>query len=462
MNPQKRPNVIVFFTDQQRFDTTGVHGCRLGLTPNFDRLARAGTHATHAFTCQPVCGPARSCLQTGLYATNTGVWANGQPMRPGLKTLAHHFNAAGYHTGYIGKWHLAPHPCRGAVPRDQQGGYQSWLAANALEFTSDAYQTRLWDENGTPHDLPGYRVDALTDAAIRQVDARTREQEPFFLFLSYIEPHHQNHLDNYPAPDGYEERYAGATLPPDLQALRGSAPQHWPGYCGMIKRLDEALGRLLDALRSLGQLDNTIVVYTSDHGNHFKTRNDEYKRSCHDASIRIPLALRGPGFDQGGALPQLVSLIDLPPTLLDAAGLEVPAAMEGRSILPLARKQPVDWPDEVFVQISESQTGRAIRTHRWKYSVRCLETDAAGRPVARRDAAEYPDDCLYDLRADPWEQTNLIGGQVYQEIVQDLRTRLTARMVACGEAAPRFIDAPPAPTADVSSQRKPEQPAPAE
>src|SRR5690606_4940525 len=139
-----RPNVIVFFTDQQRYDTTGVHGCQLGLTPNFDRMARAGTHATQAFTCQPVCGPARSCLQTGLYATNTGVWANGQPMRPGLKTLAHHFNAAGYHTGYIGKWHLAPHPCRGAVPRDQQGGYQSWLAANALEFTSDAYQTRLW------------------------------------------------------------------------------------------------------------------------------------------------------------------------------------------------------------------------------------------------------------------------------------------------------------------------------
>lgn len=342
--PVSRPNVVVFFTDQQRHDTTGVHGCSLGLTPNFDRMAIRGTHAANSFTCQPVCGPARSCLQTGRYATNTGVWANGRPMRLDQPTLAHHFNDAGYRTGYIGKWHLAPNELLGAVPRKYRGGYQSWLAANVLEFTSDAYETHVWDGNGREHVLPGYRVDALTDAAIRHIDARSRTAQPFFLFLSYIEPHHQNHRDDYPAPVGYAENYASAVRPPDLQALTGSSPQHWPGYCGMIKRLDEALGRLLDALRSLGQLDNTIVLFTSDHGNHFKTRNGEYKRSCHDASIRVPTALCGPGFDGGGALNKLVSLIDLPPTLLDAAGLPVPHAMEGRSILPLVKKQPVAWP----------------------------------------------------------------------------------------------------------------------
>src|SRR5207245_2856854 len=112
-----------------------------------------------------------------------------------------------------------------------------------------------------------YRVDAMVDAAIRHLDAH--QHEPSFLFLSLLEPHHQNHRDDYPAPVGYAERHAGAWMPPDLVALRGSALQHWPGYCGMVQRIDEAFGRLLDALRSLRLLENTIVLFTSDHGNHF-------------------------------------------------------------------------------------------------------------------------------------------------------------------------------------------------
>jgi|UniRef100_UPI004049B9BA arylsulfatase A-like enzyme len=449
--PSPQPNVIVFFTDQQRFDTTGVHGSQLGLTPNFDRMAIHGTHVAHSFTCQPVCGPARSCLQTGMHATNTGVWCNGATMKPELRTLAHYFNDAGYHTAYYGKWHLA-HPHRGPVPKELQGGYQEWLASNTLEFTSDAYETHVWDGDGHEHVLPGYRVDALTDAAIRYIDKRSRCSQQFFLFTSYIEPHHQNHRDDYPAPDGYEERYAGSPLPPDLQALTGSAPQHWPGYCGMIKRLDEALGRLIDALRSLGQLDNTIILFTSDHGNHFKTRNSEYKRSCHDASIRVPTALRGPGFDGGGRLKELISLVDLPPTLLEAAGIAVPPEMEGRSILPLAQNQTKEWRDDMFVQLSEAQTGRAIRTHRWKYSVRCLEPGKDGQPLIAANAESYTEDCLYDLLADPWELTNLIGGEAYARVTADLRTRLLKRMAAAGEKIPRIIPAPAFPT----GQREPE------
>jgi arylsulfatase A-like enzyme len=443
MPSSSRPNVIVFFTDQQRADTTGAHGYPQGLTPNFDRMAARGTHVAQGFTCQPVCGPARSCLQTGYYATQTGVWRNGLRPDPALPTLAQRFNAAGYHTGYIGKWHLAEHGYNGAVPRELQGGYRTWLGANLLEFTSDAYETHLWDENGQEHRLPGYRVDAITDAAIRHVDARTREAAPFLLFLSYIEPHHQNHRDDYPAPIGYEQAYASAPLPPDLAALRGTAPQHWPGYCGMIKRLDEALGRLFDALRSLGQLENTVVLYTSDHGCHFKTRNSEYKRSCHESSIHVPTALVGPGFDGGGRLDHLVSLVDLPPTLLDAAGIAVPPELPGRSLLPLAQKRLAHaWPEEVLVQISESQTGRCVRTARWKYSVRAPGLDPQGGPVVQAASDVYEDDCLYDLLADPWEQTNLIGLPPFGPIVSDLRARLVRRMTAIGETEPRFIDAP--------------------
>lgn len=443
MASTKPPNVIVFLTDQQRHDTTGAHGSTLGLTPNFDRIARQGTHVSHCFTCQPVCAPARSCLQTGLYATQTGVWCNGRQMFPERRTLAHHFNEAGYHTGYIGKWHLAPKPYTGAVPRELQGGYQSWLGANILEFVSDAFHCRLWDQDGVEHRLPGYRVDAVTDAAIRHVHARSESDQPFFLFVSLLEPHHQNSRDDYPAPTGYEAQYATAPMPPDLRVPTGTALQHWPGYCGMIKRIDESFGRLLDALESLGLRENTIVLFTSDHGNHFKTRNGEFKRSCHDASIRVPAAITGPGFDGGGELRQLVSLVDLPVTLLDAAGLPVSEPMAGRSLLPLVREPTHPWPEEVFVQISESQTGRGVRTARWKYSVRCPDLDADGRPVSQASADTYIDDCLYDLKADPWELTNLVGFTSHTEVVKVMRERLTRRMIEAGENPPVFVDAPP-------------------
>lgn len=438
-----RPNVIVFFTDQQRHDTTGLHGNPLDLTPNLDRLARSGTHVYNSFTCQPVCCPARSCLQTGQYATTTGCFRNGIPMKSDAITLAKCFTEAGYQTGYIGKWHLGDDTTKGPVAPELRGGYDYWLAAQALEHTSDAYQTRLWNRDSQPVDLPGYRVDALTDAMIRYIDDAAKREEPFFLFSSFLEPHHQNHRDDYPAPHGYEQRYTGAWIPPDLAALGGTATRHLPGYFGMVKRLDEALGRVQDALVSLDLHRDTVVLFTSDHGCHFKTRNREYKRSCHDASIRVPTALWGGPFAGGGQIEQLVSLVDLPPTLLDACDIAVPASMQGRSILPLLdRRKPADWPAEVFVQISESEVGRAIRTERWTYSVTAPDKN----PNADAGSDRYVESHLYDLLADPWQLSNLIGSAnpVHVEARRDLRSRLLQRMRAAGEIVPAIDDWKPA------------------
>ena len=433
----RQPNVIVFFTDQQRWDTVGLHGNPLELTPNFDRMAKSGTHLFRSFTCQPVCGPARSSLQTGQYATTTGCFRNRISLPRDAKTLAHHFGEAGYRTGYIGKWHLAEEE---PVAEKERGGYEYWLASNMLEFTSDAYNTTLYDNDNNPVELPGYRVDALTDAAIRYVDSR--KDDPFFLFLSFLEPHHQNRLDDYPPPDSYRERYTGRWTPPDLAALGGSAHQHLGGYWGMVKRLDEAFGRLLDALKSLVLLEDTIVLFTSDHGNHFKTRNEEYKRSCHDASIRVPTAFRGPGFDGRGEVRELVSLVDLPPTLLDAAGLPVPEEMQGRSILPLLRGDAESWPEEVFVQISESEVGRAIRTRRWKYSVSAPDKDG----MEDADSESYTEEYLYDLQADPYELENLIGMESHREVAEVMKERLLRRMVEAEEKEPTIASAPERPT----------------
>ena len=430
---KRRPNVIVFFTDQQRWDSTGVHGNPLDLTPHFDQMALRGTHLYHAFTCQPVCGPARAVFQTGKYATTVGCWRNGLPLPVTERTLAHHFRAAGYHTAYIGKWHLAKEQ---AVPKAARGGYQSWLGANVMEHCSDAYETVMFDEDCRPRKFPGYRIDAQTDAAIRYIDAH--QKKPFFLFLSFLEPHFQNHRDDYPAPDIYRDRYHGRWVPPDLAALGGSTHGHLGGYWGMVKRLDEALGRLQDALKSLGLAEDTIILFTSDHGCHFKTRNSEYKRSCHDSSIRVPTALIGGPFTGGGRVEKLVSLVDFPATLLDACGIPVPKAMQGRSVLPLLRGRQAKWPAEVFVQISEAQVARAVRTQRWKYSVHAPDK----QPWKDAGSDCYVEEALYDLYADPYELKNLIGYGSHRRVAERMRKRLLARLKAAGEPVPRIELAP--------------------
>ncbi len=433
--PNRKPNVIFFFTDQQRWDTSSLYGNTMDLTPNFDLMAQEGTHCYNGFTPQPVCLPARCCLQTGLYASQMEVFNNDGHLPEDAKTLGHHFQEAGYNTGYIGKWHMAHDG--NIVPKEKRTGYDYWLGANTLEFVSDAYHTVMYDDEGQEVFLPGYRVDAQTDAAIRYINSN--KDSPFFLTVSYLEPHFQNTRDDYPAPTGYEEKYLNPWTPPDLQSLGGTSFRHLPGYYGMVKRLDEALGRIRDAIKSLGLEKDTIILYTADHGCHFKTRNSEYKRSCHDSSIRIPMALTGSVFSGGGRISKLVSLIDLPPTLLEACGIDVPEGMQGQSILPLIKKQSDAWPNYVFTEIcDEGVMRRCIRTHRWKYSVK------ADTKISENNghAKSYTEEELYDLMADPWELNNLVGYESHAKVSSVLSGYLKSHMESINQPI-TITSAPP-------------------
>ncbi|MEM8873614.1 MAG: sulfatase-like hydrolase/transferase [Planctomycetota bacterium] len=438
-----RPNVVVFFSDQQRWDTTGLNGCPLELTPNFDYWGSRGTVFPYATTPQPVCGPARACLQTGKYATavGDGCHTNGRLLPADHDSFAKRFADAGYTTGYFGKWHLGrnEHDENQAVIAEDRGGWDHWLAAQALEACSDGYHTILYDKDNRETKLPGYRVDAVADAGIRFIGEQAPTGEPFCMMISEIEPHMQNHRDAHPAPAGYEERYRGRWTPPDLQTLPGvpgfyehltggNAQQALPGYLGSIKRLDEAFGRVMDALISYGIADNTIVVYTSDHGCHFRTRNDEYKRSCHDVSIRVPCMIHGGPFTGGGRDERPFQLTDLVPTLCDAAGVNAPEGAHGKSALG-------DLPDEAFVQISESHFGRAVRTNRWKYAA-----IAPNAKASDRHANDLVESHLYDLVADPYELVNLAGQPDYAEVRADMKQRLIRRMEQAGEPTPTIAD----------------------
>jgi len=449
--PQDRPNIIVFFTDQQRWDTVGCYGQELNITPNLDRMAAEGVVCEYAFTCQPVCGPARACLQTGKYATEVGCFRNNIALPKDETTIAHRLSASGYEVAYIGKWHLAStgglpgvesfNYRTKPVPEELRGGYKDyWLASDVLEFTSHAYDGHMFDGDGNKVEFPKgqYRADCLTDFAIEYLRNK-RQRTPFFLFLSYIEPHHQNDHNRYEGPVGSKEKFKDFRVPGDLAETEGDWRENYPDYLGCINSLDYNLGRIWDALEKEGIADDTLLIYTSDHGSHFRTRNSEYKRSCHDACIRIPLVIRGPGFRGGKVIRELISLIDVPPTIVTAAGIEVPDTMRGNPVQGLVDGTADTWPDEVFLQISESHVGRAVRSRKWKYSVRAPGKDGS----AHADSDVYVEDFLYDLESDPHERNNLVRDPGYAGVRRELAGILRQRMVDAGEEEPTIMAAPP-------------------
>ena len=431
-------NIVFYFTDQQRWDTCGCFGQPLDITPNLDRLAREGVKFDNAFTPQPVCGPCRALFQTGRYATDTGCFRNDIMLPSGVKTLADHIEAAGYETAYIGKWHLASsgepygpttidHTVT-PIPWELRGGYTGyWRASDVLEFTSHGYDGFVFDENDRRVDFKGYRADCMTDMALEFFDIYDKKK-PFFMTISQIEPHHQNDRGHYEGPHGSKERFKGCALPKDLEALGGNAAEEYPDYLGQCASLDENLGRLVERLKQEGLYDDTVIIYASDHGSHFKTRNrdehlnggDDYKRSCHDACLRVPLVISGGPFKGGIAVKELVSTESLPKTILALAGVDVGDAMIGEDLLDVVEKKDDNRPDRIFAQISESRVGRCIRTPEHLYSVY-----APGVDGFRASASDvYADDFLYDMRKDPWQLDNVVADPTYAQVKQELRAQL--------------------------------------
>lgn len=452
------PNILFILSDQQRWDTLGCYGQKLQLTPHLDQMAIEGVRFEHAFTPQPVCGPARACLMTGRYASQTGCFRNGLPLKPGETTIATLLSAAGYEAGYIGKWHLAGQIefygdrrknnaifDDAPVPPERRGGFNDyWLASDLLEFTSHGYDGHMFNANMQPVYFPAgrYRVDAQTDWVLDYLRARQNRpakdrQKPFFLFVSYLEPHHQNDHNRYEAPHGSRQQWLDFETPGDLATKTGDWRTDYADYLACIHSLDENLGRIRFELEQLGLSNDTLVIYTSDHGNHCKTRNSEYKRSGHEASIRIPLVMVGPGFTGGKIISELVDLLDLPPTMLLNAGATPPDWMPGRPLQPLLAAEPPAWREEIYIQISEATLGRALRTTRWKYAIHDPWNDGWHKATSRH----YVEDYLYDLSNDPHEQHNLVADPTFQSLRRDLQKRLVQHMQAAGEPIPKIVPA---------------------
>ena len=431
-------NIIFYFTDQQRWDTCGCFGQPLDITPNLDALAREGVKFDNAFSPQPVCGPCRALFQTGKWPTETGCFRNNIMLPANVKTLGSYIEEAGYETAYIGKWHLASdgelekpptidHTVT-AIPRELRGGYTGfWRTADVLEFTSHGYDGFVFDENDQRVDFKGYRADCINDMALEFFD-QYDGKKPFFMTISQIEPHHQNDRKHYEGPEGSKEKFKDFVLPEDLKVLGGNAAEEYPDYLGQCASLDENLGRLVAKLKEKGLYENTVIIFASDHGSHFLTRNrdshlngyDDYKRSCHDAALHVPLVIAGGPFKGGVAVEELVSTASLPKTILALAGVDVGEAMIGENLFDVVEKKGDNRPNEIFAQISESRVGRCIRTARYTYSVY-----APGVNGGEEAAAEvYADDFLYDMERDPHQMNNMVADPAYAQVKAELRERL--------------------------------------
>ena len=436
--PVRRPNVLMICSDQFRADFIGAARQNPSTrTKNLDAMVRRGVICTQAICNQPLCSPSRASFLTSRYATETDVWKLGLELNHSLPTIADIFNANSYSTHFVGKWHVSAtkeangNPNLGWIaPGPSRGGFQTWEGANVTEIVSHPYHGSYWDNEGNNlnyHDQ--YRVDFVADRAIRLIEQP--HEKPWFMFLSQLEPHQQNDINQFVAPDGYAETFNNPYVPPDLLNLQGNWQDHLPGYYGCIQRIDESVGRIVQALEKQNELDNTVILFFSDHGCHFRTRIGEYKRSPHDASLRVPFILQGPGFDHAAEISQQITLLDLAPTLLDAAGIKAPSSMRGRSILPLLNGADArsHWDSTAYIQVSGSMCARAIRTSEWCYCV--YDPDIRGNEKSH--STTYTEWALYSLTGDPAELRNLVGRPEYKDVTAQLRELLKREITAAGE-----------------------------
>ena len=431
---ERKPNVVFVFSDQQRWDTLGAYGNPVVRTPNLDALARQGVRFDNLFTTSPVCSPSRASLLTGRYPHEHGVVVNNITLSPREISVAHAFKDHGYITGYIGKWHLTDVGLPGFVPPEARLGFDHWFAFNRGH--SKTFKGFRGDDPQLV-EIPRYTTDVLVDEVISFI--RRYKDRPFLLFCSIPDPHQPYSVrepyasmyppDEIPLPESFSQgpddlppaardlfrltqmRIRGMLEMGEARTEREAFQKITSQYYGMISCIDENIGRILEELRTLDLEEDTIFVYTSDHGDFMGAHHLLYKSLMYEEACKLPGIIRYPReVPSGLTIDELVSIIDFMPTLLELAGLPVPKTVSGRSVVPLLRGEPVKWRDALFMELGNSC---AIRTKGWKY-------------ILHRD---YPPE-MYHLEEDPYELRNLETVHVlcdnpdYVKMAENLRKRL--------------------------------------
>jgi arylsulfatase A-like enzyme len=409
----QQPNIVFVFPDQ--LSARWVENAQV-LTPHLDQFATESVVFTQAYSSSPVCTPYRACLLTGRYPSQTGVTDNGMALPEDARTVAHYLNDAGYATYYIGKWHLSGHPQRNRwVPPEKRGGFQHFIGWESHHV--DHWHGLIWgNDPDALQTMRGHETDGLTDIVVEQLTQGL--QQPFCLFVSYQAPH-----PPCSPPAAYHEMYTGQDLEvepnadpsayyyrPEWQADYGFQ-EFRERYFGEITHVDAAFGRVLQTLEDTGLTSNTVVVFTSDHGEMNGAHGLYGKGVMYDEAMRVPLFVRLPSQESARICQTPVSTVDFLPTLLMVAGVALPSDVEGVSLLPLLHGDAVaDQP--VFSEYGEFC---CVLSDGWKL----IADHQTLRPLE-----------LYQVLDDPFELSNALADQ--PEVVEclirllvDWRTRVS-------------------------------------
>jgi arylsulfatase A-like enzyme len=445
-----RPNLLYVFADQLRYQSVGCAGDRRAQTPNIDRLASQGVSFVNAVSSTPVCAAYRASLFTGKYTTSTGMVINELRINSNHRCLGHVVTEAGYQTAYIGKWHLWANqlgnhldPKNSFTPRGPYRlGFDGFWASYGFhhEYWNAYYHT----ESPRKIVIPGYEPDGQTDLAIHWLREQRDASAPFCMILSYGTPHDPWGSDN--VPEEYRRRFAAAdfTYPPNYLSEnddpyadawarfkpgeREQLADWMRGYYAMAANLDANLGRLLAALDEMGLADDTILVFTSDHGEMFGAHGRRAKNIFYEEAIRVPFLLRWPGrVGAGSVCDACLGTVDIMPTLLGLAGLEAPREVEGTDLSLRALGRPGPEPEAALLQNTgacaaweDGHEWRALRDRRWTYA------------KYRVDGREL----LFDNAADPLQMIDLAGDPAHAATLGRLRRMLATRMEALNDTFP--------------------------
>jgi arylsulfatase A-like enzyme len=419
---RKRPNVVFILVDQWRAQATGYAGDPNAKTPNLDRLAARSANFTNAVSGCPVCSPYRGSLLTGQYPLTHGVFLNDVCLGSDAVSLAEAFNRSGYHTGYIGKWHLDGHGRSNFIPPERRHGFQFWRAA---ECTHEYNHSHYYGDENVKRYWQGYDALAQTEEARGYLERR--RDGPFALVLSLGPPHNPYQT----APERFQRMFRpeDIVLRPNVpEAVREATRRDLAGYYAHIAALDECVGRIERTLAELSLLDDTILVFTSDHGDMLGSQGQTRKQRPWDESIRVPLLIHWPaGLDTAGPGTGGRKLItptnapDILPTLLGLCRIDVPETAEGTDRSRLLRGEVEDR-DEPALITCVSPFGEYTRQGGGR--------EYRGIRTARHTYTRTFDGpwLLYDNATDPFQQNNLQGKPEHAELESRLDAQLHQRL----------------------------------
>jgi arylsulfatase A-like enzyme len=458
---ERRPNILLIFSDDHAAHAVGCYGSRINQTPNLDRIAKQGMRFANCLCTNALCGPSRAAVLTGKYSHRNGFFKNGDRFDGRQETMAKLLQGAGYQTAVIGKWHLESDPT----------GFDYW---NILIGQGPYYNPPMI-ENGMRRKYEGYTTDVLTDLTLNFLKHQRQPDKPFLVMYQHKAPHREwqpdaMHFGLYkdtkvPEPENLFDDYSGrgkaartqemtiarhlndfdlkltppkglsdAQLSPWLAAykeeneafqkagLEGDALIRWryqryiKDYLRCIAAIDDNVGRVLDYLDESGLADNTVVIYSSDQGFFLGEHGWFDKRFMYEESLRMPLMIRWPGKTKPGTVNHdLVSNLDFAETLLEVAGVAVPPDMQGRSLVPLlAGKTPGDWRQSHYYHYYEFPAVHSVQRH---YGVRT----ARHKLICFYQLDEWE---LYDLEKDPREMHNVYDDPQYAGVVRELKAEL--------------------------------------